>query len=115
MVPIVVKQSLSRSAMYEHRCLEKIKKLYKYSGKCDDQQQYKFIFEAAMVSTPRGFTDNSLMSPSQYVSLNCFGQENHSVIFDQHWTSNLRLMSAGYVLLNQSSRQSYLEVCSGSV
>ena len=38
-----------------------IKKLYKSSVKCDDQQQYKAIIESAMVSTPEGFTDNCPM------------------------------------------------------
>ena len=37
------------------------------SGNWDNQQQYKAILEAAMVSTPEGFTDNSTISPSQYV------------------------------------------------
>ena len=32
--------------MYEHRCLENIKKLYKTAVKYDDQQQYKDIIEA---------------------------------------------------------------------
>ena len=51
--------------MYEHICLESIKKLYKYSGKCHDQQQYKAILESSMVSTPEGCTDISPISPSQ--------------------------------------------------
>ena len=46
MVTIVIDQSLSNSAMYEHRCLENIKKLYKSDSKCDNQQQYKAILEA---------------------------------------------------------------------
>ena len=37
MVTIGVDQSLSNSAMYGHRCLENIKKLYKSDVKCDDQ------------------------------------------------------------------------------
>ena len=38
MVIIGVDQSLSNSALYEHRCLENIQKIYKSDGKCDDQQ-----------------------------------------------------------------------------
>ena len=37
MVTIGVDQSLSNSAIYEHIWLEKIKNLYKTSGKCYDQ------------------------------------------------------------------------------
>ena len=55
---IDIDQSLSNNAIYEHKCLENIKKLYKQSGKCDDQQQFKDILEAAMFSTPDGITDN---------------------------------------------------------
>ena len=62
MVIIGVDQSLSNSALFEHRCLENIKKLYKLAGKCDDQQQFKAILEAAMVSTHEGFTDNITIS-----------------------------------------------------
>ena len=43
--------SLSKNAIYEQKCLENIKKLYKQAGKCDDHQQLKDIIEAAMVST----------------------------------------------------------------
>ena len=56
---IGIDPSLSNNTIYEHKCLENIKKLYKQAGKCDDQQQFKDILEAAMVSTPEGFTDNS--------------------------------------------------------
>ena len=38
------------SDLYEHIFLENIKKLLKSAAKCDDQQQYKFIFEAEIVS-----------------------------------------------------------------
>ena len=57
MVTIGVDQLLSNSAMYEHRCLENIKKLYKSVGKCDEQQEYKTILESAMVFTPGVFTE----------------------------------------------------------
>ena len=48
MVTIGVDQYLSNSKMYEHRCAKNIKKLYKYSGKCDNQKHYKSIIEAAL-------------------------------------------------------------------
>ena len=49
--------SLRKNAIYEHKCLENIKKIYKQAGKCDDQQQFKDILEAAMVSTLEILTD----------------------------------------------------------
>ena len=61
MVTIVIDQSLSNSAMYEHICQENIKKLHNSAGKYDYQQQYKYIIESAMVSTPEIFTGNSPM------------------------------------------------------
>ena len=39
------------------------KNIYKQYGKCDDQQQFKYILEAAMVSTPEGFTNDSPIYP----------------------------------------------------
>ena len=59
MVIIGVDQYLSTSDLYEHQCLENIKKLYKSAGKCDDKHQYKSILEAGMVSTTEGLTENS--------------------------------------------------------
>ena len=59
MVTIGVDQYFSNSDLYGHRCLEKIKMFYKYSGKCDNQHQYKAILGVSMVSTPGGLTKNS--------------------------------------------------------
>ena len=67
-VTILVYQPLSKSAMYEHRYLENIKKLYKSAWKYDDQQQWKAILETAMISTTEWFTYNSPMSLSQYAT-----------------------------------------------
>ena len=61
MVTIGIDQSLINSAMYEHICLENIKKLYTYAGKCDDQQQYKAIIEVELFSSLEIFTNNSPM------------------------------------------------------
>ena len=52
LVIIWVEQSLSNSAMYEHRRMENIKELYKNYDKCNNQRQYKKIIESVMVSTP---------------------------------------------------------------
>ena len=60
---IGIHPSLSNNAVYEHKCLENIKKLYKQAGKCDYQQQFKYILEAAMVYNPEVFTDNGPISP----------------------------------------------------
>ena len=60
---IGIEPSLSNNTIYEQKYLENIKKSSKQSGKCDNQKQLKYILEAAMVSTPEGFTDNSAISP----------------------------------------------------
>ena len=44
---IGIDQSLSNNALFEHKCLQNIKKLYNHAGKCEDQQQLKGIIEAA--------------------------------------------------------------------
>ena len=67
---IGIDQSLSNNALYEHKCLQNIKKLYKHAGKCDDQQQFKDILETDMVSTPEGFTDNSPIFPMKLTPVN---------------------------------------------
>ena len=60
---IGIDQSFSNSDIFEHRCIQNIKKLYKHAGKCDGQQQFKDILEADMVSNPEVFTNNSPISP----------------------------------------------------
>ena len=52
MKTIGIDQSLSNNDLYEHKCLQNVKNLYKHSGKFYDQQQFKDILEDAMVSTP---------------------------------------------------------------
>ena len=67
---ISIDPSLSNNARYEKKCLINIKILYKQSGKCDNQQQFKDIFEAAMVSTSERFTNNSPISPMTSIPFN---------------------------------------------
>ena len=69
MLTIGVDQLLSNSALYEHINLENIKKLYTSSGTFNDIQQYKTTLKAAMLSTPKVFTDKSPMSPVPYVTV----------------------------------------------
>ena len=66
---IGIDQYLRKNALYEHKCLENMKKLYKQAGKCDYQQPFKDILEDAIVSTPGGFTDDSPISPMTSTSV----------------------------------------------
>ena len=59
---IGIHPSLSNNTIYEHKCIENIKKLNKQAGSCDENQQFKDILEAALVSNPEGFTNNSHIS-----------------------------------------------------
>ena len=52
------RSSFTRS-YFEHRCMNNIKKIYQYVGKCDDQQNLKDIIDADILSTPEGVIDNS--------------------------------------------------------
>ena len=59
MKAIGIDQSSFTRSSFEHICMNNIKKIYQHSGKCDDQQNLKNIIEAALLSTPEGFTDKS--------------------------------------------------------
>ena len=48
-----------KTRVFEHRCINNIKKIYQHAGNCDNQQNIKDILEADLLSTPEGFTDNS--------------------------------------------------------
>ena len=74
---IGIDQSLRNSSLYEHKCLENIKKLHKQTGKCDDQIQLKYIIEADMVSTSEGFTNDSHISPMTSTPVKNHVFENH--------------------------------------
>ena len=52
MKTIVIYQSLSNMPSVEHKCLNNVRNIYQYAGKCDDQQNLKDIIYADMVSTP---------------------------------------------------------------
>ena len=58
-----IDQWSSNSALFEHRCLQNIKKLYKHAGKWYNQQQFKDILGDVIVSHPEGFIYKSLRSP----------------------------------------------------
>ena len=59
MKTIGIDQSSFARSSFEHRCMNNIKKIYQHAGKCDDQHNLKDIIDAAILSTPEGFTDNS--------------------------------------------------------
>ena len=58
MKTIVIDQSLFIFSYYEHKFLNKIKKIYQHAGKCEDQQNLKDILDASMVSIPEGVIYN---------------------------------------------------------
>ena len=60
---IGIDQSLSNIYYFEYKHLNNIKKMYQHAGKCDYQQEFKYIPEAAMVSTPEEITDKSPSFP----------------------------------------------------
>ena len=60
---IGIDQSLRNSYLSGHVGFQNFKKLYQHAGKCDNQQQFKDIFESDMVSTTKLFTNNSPRSP----------------------------------------------------
>ena len=47
--------SFTRSS-FEQRCMNKIKNIYQHAGKCDDQQNLKYIIDADILSNPEGVT-----------------------------------------------------------
>ena len=56
--------------LYERKCLQNIKKIYKQAGKCDKQQQFRDIPESAMVYTTEGFANDSPISPMTSTPVN---------------------------------------------
>ena len=70
METIEIDQSLRKRTLFEDICLININKLYQHAGRCNNQQQFKIILEAAIVSAIEGFTNNSTISLMNLTSVN---------------------------------------------
>ena len=57
---IGIYQLLCNRSSFEHRCMNKIKKIYQHAGKYDNRQNLRDILDAAMVLTTEEVTDESL-------------------------------------------------------
>ena len=91
--------------MYEHIYLENIKKLYKYDGKCDDQQNNKAIIEAQMVYTPGAFNDNSPMSTRKSMTAKYYSARKSLYRFLEALYVKPKTSVLSFLPLNQSRRQ----------
>ena len=102
--------------MYEYICLENIKKLYKSSGKCDDQHKYKAITEADIVSTPDELMEKIPMDvgtlgtmnnpseinpPSKFLALLDVTQKTsvHNWIYQKNNKASIQTLIYGIVLI----------------
>ena len=110
---IGVDLSLSNNAIYEHKCLENIKKLYKQAGKCDDQKKFKDILDSGMVSTPEVFTDNSPISPRISSPVNKPSARKSMCLFTNVLYVNKKILTVKLELLNLSASQLNLEIHHG--
>ena len=111
---IGIHRSLSKKSIYEHKCLEKIKRLYKQAGKCEYQQQFKYIVEDAMVSTPEVFTDNSPISPMNTTPIKKPSTLKSMCMFNNILDVNKKLLTIKLELLNLSARRLNMEIHYGS-
>ena len=102
---IGIYQSLSNNALYEHKCIQNIKKLYKHAVKCDNQQQFKDVLEAAMVSTPEGFNDNIPIYTTTSIPVKKPSVKKSLCLFTKNVDVKNKLLAVNSDLLNKSARQ----------
>ena len=83
---------------FDNKFLNNIKNIYQISGKCDDQQNFKDILEAGIVSTPEEIIEDSpslsvtqteIKKPSARKSLRLF-----TTIFDVKKRTDIRRVGA---------------------
>ena len=67
----------------------KTSKIYKNAGKCDDQQQYKDIIEAATISAPEGYNEKIMMTPNQSDPTKNTSARKPLVKIQKNWMSNI--------------------------
>ena len=109
---IGIGKSLRNNAIYEHKCLENIKKIYKQAGKCENQQQLKYILEVDMVSTPGLFTNNSTISPMTSTSVKKPRAQKSLCLFTNILDVK-KLLPVEFEMLNLSARQLNMEILHG--
>ena len=110
---IGIDQLLNNNALFEHKCLQNIRKLYNHAGKCDYQQQFKDILESTMVSTPKGFTNNSPRSPTSPTLVNKPRARKALCHSLTHYMQKRKLLPINSELLNQRAEQLSLELHHG--
>ena len=93
----------------------KINKLYTSAVKCDDQQQYKAILEASIVSTTGIFTDNSPISPGPSVTVINPSARKSLCLFNEVLDSRNKTAVLWVGDTNQIVRQSDHAVCCGRI
>ena len=91
----------------------KYQKVYKQDSKFDDQQKFKDIIEAAMVSTPEAFTNSSLISPRKSSPVEKQSAQKSLCLFTNVLDVKKKLLTVELELLNISARKLNLEMHHG--
>ena len=99
--------------LYINTNVLKHQKLHKQAGKCEDQQQFKDILEAAMVSTPVVFSDNSPISTMTSTPIKKPSDWKPLCLFT-NISDVKKLITAELEMLNLSARQLNLEINHGN-
>ena len=75
---IGIDQSLSKNALYEHKCLENIKKLYKQAGKCDEQKNSKIFLRLIWFLLLKDLSTTVLYLPWHQ-------HQSRNQVLENHW------------------------------
>ena len=75
-----------------------------------DQQQFKDILEAGMVSTPEGFTNNSPIFPMKSTLVKKPSAQKSLCMFTNILYVNKKLLTVELELLNISARRLNMEI-----
>ena len=87
---IAIDQSSFTRSSFEHRCMNNIKKIYQHSSKCDNQQNLKYIIDAAILSNPEGVTNNSTNVRMTSIPVKNQVLGNNCVYSQTYWMLNLQ-------------------------
>ena len=92
-----------------------MKKIYQYSGKCDDQQKFNDILEADMFSTPEEITDDSLILPMTKTTVNNQVLWYHCVHSPTYFLLKRELLSVMLELQNKNADPLNLDLAYGQI
>ena len=96
--------------LFNNLFLNNIKNIYQHAGKCDNQQKFKYILEADMVSTPEEITIDSPSLPMTQTIVKKPSASKSLRLFTKIFDVKIELLSVVLEIQNKNEKPLKLDV-----